>query len=234
MKLIKRIIIGVGIVIFLELIALILFSTPGKKTSTVTPTPEQTTQPFYFHTPKKSSLSVVSTSPKDLAKNVDTTQSISVQFNKSFSDQDTQVSFAPSFPFQTKIINNTLFIIPSQPLLTNISYYGFVTIGGIPTYAFSFATVQDKTVTVAPDFANDVQTEINKHNYPDAFLSGFTPYTASTFTVVSNYTTDKPEHYFFVVTLFGDKTQASQDFVNWAEATGLTKEQLDTMDIRYN
>lgn len=234
MKLIKRIAIGIIAIITLEIILLSFVAHTKPKNTTPTPTPTQTWQPFYYHPPKKSSISVLSSSPRDQEKNVSLTHTVSIQFNKSVSLNNVALSFAPQLSFQTKIINSLLIAAPDQPLIHGITYYGFVTIEGIPSYIFRFTTLVDKSQLVAPDFANEIESEINKHEYPDSFLAGFTPYTTSSFTVISNYTTDKPEHFFFVVTLFGDKMQATQDFVSWATATGLTKEQLDTMDIRYN
>lgn len=235
MKTVKKIVIGLGILIFLELVSLSLFSKPTKKTASIpNPTPIQSQQPFYYHKPQTPSLTVSSTTPTDLATHVNVDNTISITFNRGFSQKDVSVSFAPSFTFQAKVIKNTLFITPSSPLLSNLSYYGFVTINNLPSYTFSFTTNQDKLQSSSPDYANDIQTAINQHDFPDVFLSGFTPYTTDTFTVTSDYSSDTPQHFFFIVTLFGDKVQAEQDFITWAIATGLTKEQLATMDIRYN
>lgn len=198
---------------------------------TPTTTPVPTASPFYPHK-LTSAISVISTRPTTGATNIPLTQGITITLNTVVKSEDLAIAFAPAFPYTQTLARDTIVITPSQPLLPNLTYFGFVTAKGVPIYSFSFSTITDPSVIV-PDFANDVQTEINRHQYPDSFLASFLPYKTDNFSIIDNYVDQPDDHFAFFVTIFGDRTQSIQEFWNWAISTGLTEEQLSTLDIRF-
>lgn len=214
---------------FLLLMALNNKPSPSTQSSNLTPIP---TPPPYSINKTKSPISVVSTKPADQDTEVDSKSTISITFNDPVRQEDVSVSFAPPISYTQTLIKNVAVYSPQEQLLPNLTYYGFVSVKGLPTYTFSFTTVSD-TSKAAPDYANEIQAEINKHNYPDHYLASFMPYATKDFTAVSDYTYEPEEHFAFFITLFGDKEAAKQIFLRWALSTGLTVAQLEQLDIRF-
>ncbi|MDE2590960.1 MAG: hypothetical protein KGL95_14990, partial [Patescibacteria group bacterium] len=76
------------------------------------------------------------------------------------------------------------------------------------------------------------QLELNEH--PDIYLNNRCPYSGANFSVSSDFADTADPHYFFVVILSDSNTNlAKNNFINWALSTGLSKTQIEHLDIIY-
>lgn len=227
----KIIFTGLFVLFFVGVIILAFF---GKKTVIIQPNqPLPTPTPIYSsYIPNGTNIALKNTIPANKSTNVSVDQEIILTFNKAITGSDITFSIVPSIPFDATSSGNMYIITPNEPFFTNTTYTYFVTIKGLPTYTNIFSTIKDPTVTAIPDFASDIQNEINKHNQPDLYLAGYTPYNTNDFTVVSEYS-DTTNSFSFTVTYYVSQQQAQQEFTSWVLSLGLTSQQLKLLHVSY-
>jgi hypothetical protein len=183
---------------------------------------------------------IVSTNPSQGQTNVARTQPITLTFNQTV-ETIPHFSLLPSVQYSMVARGNTVTITPTNSFEVGQMYSLVVTLprptqGNDTLYQLVF-TIAGPTPTLAPDttdqnlFKND--DESTKNARPDVFLSNYTPYTSSTFSVASDYKTDPTGHFFFTVTIHGDQNSGRADLTNWMKSLGLTDSQIQSLDITY-
>ena len=229
----KRIVIIFILSFLLLLVATLVLSFFGKKpTFQAPPTFPTPTPVFSPNTPHTGGITLENAVPADKSTNILTNQNIVLTFNRTLLASDISFAIAPTVPFTASVSGNLYIVKPQEPLLMNTTYMYFVTIKGFPSYTYTFSTINDPSITSTPDYANEVETAINQHNYPDMYLSRYTPYDTNDFTVTSDYN-DTAGAFYFTVTYYVPLEQAQKEFADWVVSTGLTKEQVTLLHVTY-
>lgn len=183
-------------------------------------------------------LSVVSTTPADGAKNIILNQQITIIFNRVFTQDEISFSIAPPISTSQQIKNNQLLVTPQQNFQQGTLYTYALKYASETTLpkTYSFTTV-GPTQPYLPDTRPSGAAEQNNafliQNHPDVFLSNQTPYSASNFSVSSDFTQTPTGHFHFTVSLIGNSQDAKNAFIQWALSLGLTNEQIQQLDITY-
>lgn len=182
-------------------------------------------------------LYVLKTQPSDGETQIPLNRELIVTFNRSFTADEVFFSISPSVTYSQTIQGNTLHITPLKPFLGSTLY----------TYTFSYSNqgtdrsyrfiTQGNNPVYIPDTYSDPQGHAdiwNRQHHPDAYLASKTPYGTLDFSVSSAVTSDTPAHFYFTVQLSQNSyNQAKQEFITWIKSTGLTDEQIQSLDIRY-
>lgn len=95
----------------------------------------------------KNILAVVDSSPKNNQANIVLNQVVKITFNQNIKNEF-QITFSPLTTFKTKIIENTLEIIPDKPLIENTQYKITILNSRLKNFSFelSFKTISQKTI----------------------------------------------------------------------------------------
>lgn len=242
-----------SLIIFISIITLVLailtllFLSGLKKQTTIPtttyPTPTSvpvSTQPTSDKN-LSDSISVTGTFPTDNSINIPLETTITINFNKQPSINDIKVFVTPSLNYSSSITGSSIIITPKTPLLAGTKYvilveykpntylsktfdFSFITIGPTPT---EIPTPTEKS-------AIDAENDYYKQHSPDVFLKNQTPFSNNDFTIISpGYKTTPVFHYYFTVTLKGDKDTSKASFINWLKSLGLTDQQIQGLDITY-
>ena len=95
-------------------------------------------------------------------------------------------------------------------------------------------TTEPINYNAPPPGTAEKQEQFQKTEYPDAFLANITPYQNDLFVVTSNFTSTPTEHFYFTVQLLStDKVAAQQSVLQWIKGQGLTDQQIQSLDLRY-
>lgn len=182
---------------------------------------------------KPQDLKIISVSPQDGTQNVSAHQKFVLKFNRPVSNADVTISITPSVAFSTSFNTDTVTITPTDSLLENSQYLLFVRVKDQQVYTFTYLTPLNPSVN-PPDNMQEIERDTAKNNNPDQYLRLFMPYSTDTFAVYSDYSYDAPPHYYFLVTLLGqDENKSKSDFISWVSSLGLTKNQISSLDIKY-
>lgn len=145
------------------------------------------------------------------------------------------VTISPTIPFTISPSQRTLLIQPSTNLAPSTKYIvtvqvaeqsffvAFTTVGPTPTLGQSTRPIDQV----------DEDNEALKAQHPDVFLSNYTPYSNSSFSITSAYVSGSPGHFQFTVTpkMAGQSVTAS--FQSWAQQQGLNSSQTSSLDVVY-
>lgn len=239
----KKIIIILIIVIVLLALVLLLINTLRSNSSSTTTSTDSTALPTAVLIPSRNipqgGLDIIAVEPKDQTANTPLNQIITITFSRSFRDNEITFFLGLGTPYTTRKEGNKLIISPQTAWETGTPY----------TYSVNFAEDNEKvrlyrftTTGPTPEFLPDTQPEGAyekqeadlKENHTDYYVNNNTPYETTTFSVVSEFNPNPPDHFFFIVTSKGaDKTQARDDFNIWLQSLDLSNEQIGTLDIQY-
>lgn len=97
------------------------------------------------------------------------------------------------------------------------------------------SVTQQPLVTVTTnDHTHDLEIQHQQKTEPDLFLSNNLPYQTHDFDASAAFTSSPTDHFYFtVVTKNGNPDGAKQKFLTWVQSLGLTQEQINKLDIRY-
>lgn len=242
----KKIIIILGIiVIFLTLIFLLMNLLPRNQ-STEGPIPTITSNPNLptgIVVPTRDiapgGFDIVSVEPQDQATNIPLDQIITITFNREFQENEIAFNISPPTPYRTYKERNKLIIFPQTTWETGTPYsysvnftadnekvrlYGFTTTGPTPEFL----------PDTQPEGAYEEEQERLKNNNPDIYVTNQTPYEATSFKIESNFETQPPEHFYFIVTpKIEDDAKVREDVILWLQLLDLTDQQIQSLDIRY-
>jgi hypothetical protein len=182
---------------------------------------------------------IVAIDPIDQTKNTPLNQIITITFSRSFQDNEITFSMAPATPFITKKEGNKLIISPQTSWDTGTQYAYSINFAGnnekVRLYRFTTAgSTPEYLPDTQPQGAYEKEEADLKENHTDYYVNNNTPYETGTFSVVSEFNPNPPDHFFFIVTSKAtDKTQARNDFNIWLQSLDLSNEQIGKLDIQY-
>jgi len=212
------------------------FLSPSKKqrpqtqnpTLTMSGTPVSTQQPQQIQP-----LRIIKTDPVNNQTNIPLDQKITISFNNPFSLSHIIFSINPSVTYTTAINGNDLVITPYATYSTGTTYnYSIQFVGTQSMQTFSFTTTA--LVVTSPDDTSQVADTFNKTHYPDVFVYNRMPFQTTDFSATGSFTSSPTEHYYTTVALNQtNPDQSKQAFVNWLKSLGLTDDQIQILDIRY-
>src|SRR3989344_178136 len=95
-------------------------------------------------------------------------------------------------------------------------------------------TTEPINYNAPPPGTAEKQEQFQKTEYPDAFLANITPYQNNFFSITSDFTSTPTEHFYFTIRfLSSDKVAAQQSALQWIKGQGLTDQQIQSLDLRY-
>ena len=192
-----------------------------------TPTPINIHIPFFSPQQPK----IITTAPKDKTVGVTLNQAINITFDKQVHISDFTVSFSPPIGITITTQNTNATILPNYNFLPGTTYTMFITVDKT-VQTLTFTTVSP-IINASIDNARSIQDTTTQQNYPDVYVSNRVPYSNSSFTISSDFTSLPQEHYFFNVVLLGKKDEAKKNFVQWLLSIGLTLDQINILDVRF-
>ena len=250
-QLVKLIGIYAAAVIFLLIIlwSLVAFSQQitSKNSSEITPSPTNTSlvpPPTYPPVPTNDTaihkeLSVVSTSPTNNQTAVPVSlNNIILTFDQDVSVPDVPLAISPTIHYSINSEGKSIIITPQEQLDPGTTYSVVLRLykagGQINYYSLNFSVIGPTLTPMPTDSFNQQQeNDQQRQAAPDVYLSNYTPYSGSDFSISSNYNLPL-HHYQFAVTLSGsDQTQAKQDFLSWLKTLGYTDQEIQSLDITY-
>lgn len=162
-------------------------------------------------------------------------QELVVTFNKSFSQEDVEVTVEPSFPYDTSVEGKQLIITPQRPLQPDTDYTLTVRPTVSQERSFTFKTINPQDETDADTYpigAREQSEEFQRINYPDVFLANQTPYETEQFVITHEYDPGVGA-FVFQVQLRGNIQESRQAFADWLVSLGMTGEQVDRVQIEF-
>ncbi len=184
-------------------------------------------------------LNIISTTPSQNEKNIPTNLgNIKLSFDQPVSVGDVPLSISPNLQYSITANDNSIIITPQSSLIPGITYSVVLRLytiqGGINLYTLNFTTTGSTPTPMPTDSFNQQQdNNAQRQMAPDVYLSNYTPYTGSDFTISSSYNLSV-HHYQFAVSLSGNnQTQDKQDFVNWLHSLQFTDSEIQSLDITY-
>lgn len=230
MKKIVFLIGGIAILTFIFLLLLIssFFFSSGKSSvnNVTTPTPITTNQ-------NTNPLSILTTDPLNNQTNVPINQIITITFNKNVLSGNITFTIQPSAQYVGNIVNNQYVVNLTSNLLPNTQYTYTIHVHDRNLGVYTFTTAGSQS-GITNDNAAQTIKDWSRTNKPDMFLYNQTPYSTSDFSVSKDISQTAPYNAFFTVSLLGtDKNSGKQAFLQWLTSLGLTDQQIQNLDIRY-
>lgn len=230
----KKLLLGVsfigGLIIIASLAAWLTSSpknSPSQPATSITPV--QVTTSVTPLSPTRGPLQVQSVSPLAGATNVPLDSKLAISFNQPFSMKDILFSLSPNISYNLSIAGTSLIISPTNLLTANTPYTFSVSIDGEAQQSFSFTTTQ--VVITSQDSVPGASDQLNKDKYPDIFLYNRMPFSSDGFQATGGFTSSPSEHYYFTVSL--TNADGKTAFINWMKSLGLSDQQIQQLDIRY-
>lgn len=187
----------------------------------------------------KNTFDIVSVEPKDGSSNISPDVQLEIIFSRPPKKEDIKFYIDPPVESTENIIGTKLVIKPNNALASGVLYtfsvnftndkeknrtYSFRTTG--PTISMSSDTRDDQAI------ADQEAQDLREH--PDFYLSNRVPYATESFSVTSDFESNVPAHFYFVVTLKDvDQNKAKQDFISWLKSLSFQDGQISSLDIRY-
>lgn len=222
--------------ILLAVIVLIavFFSSRNKQTS---PAQENSFIPTAIPIPTSRDsvpLKIIRTDPLDKKTAVPVNQIITITFNRNLAPQDVSFAILPDAPHVANIVNNQLLVNFTATLSAHTTYtYTITSKGTVVTHPNTF-TSADAVSAITNDNAAETMTNWSRANEPDLFLYNHVPYSTTNFSVTGDSTQTAPYHFYFTVSLTGLNTdEDKKEFVAWVASLGLTNDQIQKLDIRF-
>lgn len=177
------------------------------------------------------SLLVTNIDPANKSTNIPLDKAPVLTFNKVITISDITITIKPNTPFTEDTVNNQLIInfnnhLPPQTIYTITESNKTQKIPQVFTFTTGDAPSTDQT-------ANS-NAQGNLQNNPDMFLFSQMPYNTNEIAAYGEFTSTPTGHYFFTVSLLGtNQQQDKQDFITWMKSLGLSDQQIQKLDIRY-
>lgn len=238
----KKLIIILAVTVFILLIAIVILNV-SRNAGTTDITEEIETLPTGIIAPTNSlqnnELDVVSVTPKDGAQAVNINTSIRITFSRNLKEGEIDFSMGPDAIYSQEIKDNVLIITPWEPLAEGTLYTYSVNFENDNQKVRLYRFVTEGTLSeILPDTrSNDFIEEIEEKervNHPDIYITNRTPYEDSTFAITSDFEQKTPAHYYFIVTSKINNPDTVEQAVDaWLQLQGLTEEQINGLDIRY-
>lgn len=238
----KKIIIILAVVVSVLLIAFVILNV-RRNESVTDVTEEIKTLPTGIIAPtntlQNNELDVVSVTPKDGAQAVNINTSIRITFSRNFKEDEIDFSIGPDAIYSQEIKDNVLIIKPWKPLAEGTLYTYSINFPRDNQKVRLYRFVTEGTLSeVLPDTrSNDLVAEIEEKeriNHPDIYITNRTPYEDTTFAIKSDFEPKTPAHYYFIVTSKNNDSDTVEQAVDaWLQLQGLTEEQINGLDIRY-
>ncbi len=239
-KLMKKILIFIIIIITILVVSLLFVLISHQSQSTLptffptpTPIPGQPTGAL------QKSLYVVATEPSGTATDAPLDKPIIITFNKDITPTDFTFTIKPNFDYTTNIQGRTFIVTPNNPLPARITYEYFIDYnnGQQPDIHFFTTAGEGQAFPNKNSNFRSLLDNSDSKYAPDVYLSNKIEDNSNTntdFSVTYDYTPAPEGHFYFIVTSnIADKNQAKQEFLDWVKSTGLTDQQIQTLDIKY-
>ncbi len=238
----KKLIIILAVAVFILLISIVILNV-SRNAGTTDITEEIETLPTGIIAPTNSlqnnELDVVSVTPKDGAQAVNINTSIRITFSRNPKEDEIDFSMGPDAIYSQEIKDNVLIITPWEPLAEGTLYTYSVNFENdnqkIRLYRFVTEGTQSEVLpdTRSTDLIKEIE-EKERVKHPDIYITNRTPYEDSTFSITSDFEPKTPAHYYFNITSkINDPNTVGQAVNAWLQLQGLTEEQINGLDIRY-
>ena len=182
-----------------------------------------------------STYKIIAVSPSDEEKNVPQNSFIQITFNLPPGEGNEEFTVAPAFEFTSELNNNQLTVTPLSLLAEGTKYTYIVKFKNqiLPSRTYTFTTTGEFSILpdTQPSGAAEFEENFQKENHPDVFLSNFTPYSADSFSVSSEFIPVQPGHFRFTVTSLS--SSGRQDFHDWLRSLDFTDSRISALDILY-
>lgn len=238
----KKLIIILAIAVFILLIAIVILNV-SRNAGTPDITEEIETLPTGIIAPtntlQNNALDVVSVTPKDGEQTVSINTSIRITFSRNPKEDEIDFSMGPDAIYSQEIKENVLIITFRKPLAEGTLYTYSVNFENDNQKVRLYRFVTEGTLKeVLPDTRSyDLIKEIEEKeriNHPDIYITNRTPYEDNDFAIKSAFEPKTPAHYYFIVTSKINDPRSVEQAVNaWLQLQGLTEEQINGLDIRY-
>lgn len=233
----KKIIYGiVGMIVFLSVVLVVLSlsgHTPSIPLFLFSPTP---TPIVVANKPASNAFRVQQADPKNHTSNVSLDKQIVLTLSKPVPTvSNIDVWVYPEFSFSVEAEGNSITIKPTSSLVPGTLYaYAIKLPDGTISPVSYFSTSGEGPITNPNyDVSRQITTSLNKHFYPGLFLANLLPQSTPTYYASSAFTQDSPAKRYFRVLLLGNTASGKQDFLTWLEGLGLSTEQINALDLRY-
>jgi hypothetical protein len=228
----KLLFIGISITaVIIILFLFLIFSFKGGSPAKNLPTPSVGVTGVT--TPSVLGFQLTSSTPQNKAVGVQLNTPISFLFNKEVGNATATIT--PTTNISTTFSGRAVIIKPNTNLSPSTQYVVVLEVNS-QSFFLTFTT-QGPTPTMGqntrPIDQVDAEQEILKQTHPDVFLSNYTPYTSSTISITSAYTSGNPGHFQFTVSSRGNAMSATAEFQSWAQQKGLNNSQLASLDVVY-
>jgi hypothetical protein len=207
--------------------------TPTPIITNATPTPTPAFPLILTNVPSQK-IQFTNIQPADTSTNIPVSTTITAIFNQDITSQNITFSILPNTPFTLQKNGNTAVVTFQQPLQQTSQYVYSFNLNNtqlLPTFSF---TTEGQGQVKLPNTSNNPAgkaLEYQKTNDPSLYLQNNTPYETSAFSVDYNF--EGSNIYFTVTSKEANKADAKQQFLAWIQSIGLTQQQLQTLDIRY-
>lgn len=232
------------VVLSIILLALIGFESViknQKKENSLTPGKQQidSTFPIFPESSNENNvpLEIISVTPENKSENIAFQQTVTVEFNRTFSLREIEFAIDPAVSYTPQVKNTQLVISPNPAFFPSTRYTFSIRTLGTDQFpkAYSFQTIGPTPIflpdTQPPGGPEKVEN-FQKQNNPDVFLANKTPFSTTDFSIANEFSSEPLEHFKFTVTLSGsDKEMSKQRTIEWMKSIGLTDEQIIDLDI---
>lgn len=191
------------------------------------------------NTIENNELDIVSVSPSDRAQTVSVNTSIRITFSRKPKEEEIDFFMGPDAIYSQEIKDNVLIITPWKPLAEGTLYTYSINFPQDNQKVRLYRFVTEGTLSeILPDTrSNDLIEEVEEKervNHPDIYITNRTPFEDSTFSIRSDFEPKTPAHYYFIVTSkINDRSTVEQAVNAWLQLQGLTEQQINGLDVRY-
>jgi|GEM_PF-3118079 len=239
----RTIIILGTVLFFIGIITAVVLFMREKNAETPPPPSESTHAPTGIIVPttqiQQGELDVISVSPLDGSTKISQKQVIKITFSRAFKKKEIEFLIGPESIFIQEIKENILTVRPVSGWtegtyhtftvnfpqdLEKVRLYHFTTDG---TPAETLPDTRDEALLNASD-------EKQREQSPDVYLSNQAPFQNDTFSIRYEFEPTVRAHFYFIVTpKTSNQEQVQQSLNAWMQFHGLSQEQIQTLDIRY-
>lgn len=179
-------------------------------------------------------IQVTHIQPADASTNNPIFVTIKATFNQDITSQNITFSILPPTPFTLEKIGTIATITFSKPLQQASQYFYSFNLNNIEILpAFSLTTEGQGKIKIPDTSVNPAgrALEYQRMHDPETYLQNYSPHETSAFAF--NFSFEGSHIYFTVTSKKVTKDDAKQQFFTWIQSIGLTQQQLQTLDIRY-
>lgn len=225
----QKILIALPFVIMIPLVVFFLLLR-SKKQIPITP-------PLISPTPSEK-FSILSTYPKNNAKNVSPSTQINITVSSLPTLSSFRVAIQPNTQFEISTFDNIITITPTNRLSQNAVYTVTISYSELSSpYSFSFTTSTLPTIPtgqIGPD--RETVERLNqqlRETAPQAFLANNLPHSEPTFSMIFFHNKNTGSFRFTVVEKGSAAIKSKSDALYWMHSLKLTDQQIQKLTMTY-